>query len=44
MSYIVLLATGPTTETFLPFTDNVADVSYPGVCGPVVYSVDIGAA
>jgi hypothetical protein len=40
INYVVLLALGPTTIDFLPYTDNVAQsYSNPPICGPKVYTL-----
>jgi hypothetical protein len=40
MIYVVMLATTPTTTTFVPFSDNAAvTYSNPSICGPKVYTI-----
>jgi hypothetical protein len=40
ISYVVVLAAGPSTQTFVPFSDNAAvTYSNPSICGPKAYSI-----
>ena len=40
MLYIPLTAKAPTVETYLPFSDNVAQqFGIPAICGPKNYSI-----
>lgn len=40
VSYLVMLAPGPSTTTFIPFTDNVATAyANPAICGPRIYTI-----